>query len=135
VITGVCSYLDIVESITEDWPFMTVGGAQDIPGLPDGGGLIHGWTEVQINGTELSLVQHAYNLDGTYRGIIDTIHFVQSDFNMDTVVDLYDFAVLADVWLDSGQYLKKDIANRVNKIIDMEDLATFTFYWLFQGQF
>ncbi len=135
VITGVCSYLDIVESITEDWPHMTVGGAQDIPGLPEGGGLIHGWTEVRIDGTELNLLQHGYNLDGTYHGVIDTISFAQSDFTMDTVVDIADLSELADVWLNSGQNSSRDIADRKNKIINMKDLSEFALYWQFQGQF
>lgn len=135
VITGVCSYLDIVEPITENWPFMTVGGAQNIPGLPDGGGLIHGWTEVQINGTELNLNMHAYNLNGTYRGVIDTIHFALSDFTMDGRVDIADLAELAEVWLNSGQRLSRDIADRKNKIIDMNDLAELSLYWQFQGQY
>jgi predicted phosphodiesterase len=75
VITGVNSYLDINESITEDWPFMTVGGAQNIPGVPEGGGLIHGWNEVEIDGTELILKMHAYNLNGSSAGVIDTVNF------------------------------------------------------------
>jgi hypothetical protein len=135
VISGVCSYLDIAESITENWPFMTVGGAQDIPGLPNGGGLMHGWTEIAIDGTELNLVQHGYNLNGTYFGVIDTINFAMADFNMDKNVDALDLAKLAEVWLDAGQYSDRDIADRSNKTINMKDLAEFALYWQYQGQF
>ena len=135
VITGVCSYLDIAESITEDWPFMTVGGAQDIAGLPDGGGLMHGWTEVQINGTELNLKMHGYNLDGTYFGVIDTVHFAQSDFTMDGTVNLADLVELSDVWLQSGESSSRDLADRRQKIINLNDLAEFAHYWQFQGSF
>ncbi len=135
VITGVCSYLDIIEPITEDWPFMTVGGAQDIPGVPDGGGLMHGWTEVQIDGTELDLKMHGYNLDGTYFGVIDRVHFAQSDFTMDGLVNLADLVELSDVWLQSGPSSSRDLADRQQKIINMKDLAEFAHYWHFQGSF
>jgi len=137
VITGCCCYLDIIEdrTTTTDWPFMTVGGKQDIPDVNDGGGEIHGWTEVQIDGTELNLIQHAYNLDGSSFGIIDTIHFALSDFNMDKNVDAVDLAELANEWLVSGQSSKYDLVDRSNKIINMKDMAEFANYWMFEGQF
>jgi hypothetical protein len=135
VITGCASYLDVPEPITENWPFMTVGGAQNIPGLPYGGGLIHGWTEIDIDGTELNLVQHGYNLNGTYYGVIDTINFTLSDFNMDKNVDAIDLAKLAEVWLDAGQYSSRDVADRSEKTINMKDLAEFALYWQYHGQF
>ncbi len=135
VITGVCSYLDIAETITIDWPHMTVGGAQNVPGLPEGGGLIHGWTEVEIDGTELHLNMHGYNLNGTSYGIVDSIHFALSDFTMDKTVDMADFAKLADNWLKAGQNSKYDLVDRSHKIINMEDLAEFALYWLYHGKF
>lgn len=135
VISGVCSYLDIAESITENWPFMTVGGAQSIPGLPNGGGLMHGWAEIDIDGTELNLNQHGYNLDGTYFGVIDTINFALSDFNMDNDVNALDLAELADVWLDAGQYSKYDIVDRSGKAVNMKDFAELADYWFFAGEF
>lgn len=135
VITGCGSYLDVPEVITEDWPFMTVGGAQDIPSLPNGGGLINGWTEVQINGTELNLMMHGYNSDGTCHGVIDTVNYAQSDFTMDGKVDVADFSELASAWLNSEPNSIYDIAGRENEIIDFEDLAEFALYWRFQGQF
>lgn len=135
VISGVCCYLDIAESITEDWPFMTVGGAQNIPGLPEGGGLMHGWTEVEINGTELVFKQHGYNLDGSYYGIIDYLHFTLADFNMDKNVDAADLAELANKWLAEDEYSKYDLADRSEKNINMKDFAEFANYWLFTGQF
>jgi predicted phosphodiesterase len=135
VITGCCSYLDVVESVTEDWPFMTVGGAQDIPGLPWGGGLMHSWTEIDIDGTELNLVQHGYNLNGTYYGVMDTIHFALSDFNMDKNINALDLAKLAEVWLDAGQYSKYDLVDRSGKTVNMKDFAEFADYWFFAGEF
>ncbi|OHB53859.1 MAG: hypothetical protein A2Y10_00310 [Planctomycetes bacterium GWF2_41_51] len=135
VISGVCSYLDIAESISEDWPFMTVGGAQNIPGLPEGGGLMHGWTEVGIDGTELNFKMHGYNLNGTYFGVLDTINFSLSDFNMDTNVNVLDLLEMADEWLFSGQSSKYDLFDRADKIINMKDLAQFANSWMFQGQF
>jgi Icc-related predicted phosphoesterase len=139
VITGCMNYLDIIEPITIDWSFMTVGGAQNIPGVTDGGGEIHGWTEVQINGTELHLIQHAYNLDGSSFGVIDTIDFVQADFNRDKTVDFEDLAILFDSWLstpqDAGWNPACDMADRAQKIINFKDMAEFAKYWRFNGQF
>jgi predicted phosphodiesterase len=135
VISGVCSYLDILESITEDWPFMTVGGAQNIPGVVEGGGLMHGWTEVEIEGTELTFKQHGYNLNGSYFGIIDDLHFTLADFNMDKSVDAVDLAELANEWLAEGNYSKYDLADRSDKIINMKDFAQFADFWMFESEF
>jgi predicted phosphodiesterase len=135
VISGVCSYLDINESITEDWSFMTVGGAQNITGLPEGGGLMHGWAEIEVDGTELALKQHGYNLDGSYYGVIDSIHLALSDFNMDKNVDALDLADLANEWLTEGDYSKYDLADRSEKIINMKDFARFADYWMFEAEF
>jgi len=135
VITGVCSYLDIVEPITENWPFMTVGGAQNIPGVIEGGGLMHGWTEVEIEGTELTFKQHGYNLNGSYFGIIDDLHFTLADFNMDKSVDAVDLADLANEWLAEGNYSKYDLADRSDKIINMKDFAQFADFWMFESEF
>jgi predicted phosphodiesterase len=135
VISGCCSYLDINEHYLKDWPFMTVGGYQNIPGLPEGGGLIHGWTEVQIDGTELNLIQHAYELNGTPHADIDNIHFALSDFNTDKNVDTLDLSSLAENWLTEGQYSKYDLVDRSEKKIDMKDFAAFADYWFFNGQF
>ncbi|MEN6387137.1 MAG: metallophosphoesterase family protein, partial [Phycisphaerales bacterium] len=135
VITGVCSYLDIAESITEDWPFMTVGGAQNIPGIPETGGLIHGWTEVAIDGTQMVFKQHAYNLTGTYFGVIDNITFALSDFNTDKYINSLDLHSLADSWLTEGQYSKFDLIDRNEKSINMKDFAEFAAYWFFDEEF
>jgi Icc-related predicted phosphoesterase len=148
VITGCMNYLDIIEdrTTTTDWPFMTVGGKHDILGVTDGGGEVHGWTEVQINGAELHLIQHAYNLDGTPlegtsfgAGVIDTIDFVQADFNGDKTVDFEDLAILADAWLSTPQDAAWNpacnLADRAQNIIDFKDFAVFAQYWHFNGQF
>jgi predicted phosphodiesterase len=139
VVNGCMNYLDIVEPIAKDWSFMTVGGAQNIPGLPDGGGLIHGWTEVEIDGTKLNLIQHAYNLDGSSFGVIDTINFVQADFNGDKTVDFEDLAIFSDAWLstpqDSAWNPVCDLADKAQKVIDFKDMAVFAQYWHFNGQF
>jgi hypothetical protein len=148
VITGCMNYLDIKEDIVKDWSFMTVGGDQNIPGVPpeDGGGEVHGWTEVQINGAELHLIQHAYNLDGTSlegtsfgAGVIDTIDVVQADFNLDKTVDFEDLAIFFDSWLstpqDAGWNAACNMADKAQKTIDFRDMAVFAQYWRFNGQF
>jgi hypothetical protein len=139
VINGCMNYLDIVESIAKNWSFMTVGGAQNIPGVSDGGGLIHGWTEVEIDGAKLNLIMHAYNLDGSSFGVIDTISFVQADFNGDKTVDYEDLIIFADAWLSTPQDAAWnpacDLADKEQKMIDFKDLAVFAKYWGFNGQF
>jgi hypothetical protein len=107
--------------------------------VSDGGGLIHGWTEVEINGIELNLTQHAYNLNGSYFGVIDTIDFVQADFNGDKIVDFEDLSVFADAWLSTPQDTAWNpacnLAEKAQKIIDFKDFAVFAQYWHFNGQF
>jgi hypothetical protein len=139
VVNGCMNYLDIVESIAHNWSFMTVGGAQNIPGLPDGGGLIHGWTEVEIDGARLNLKQHAYNLNGSYFGVVDTINIAQADFNGDKTVDFEDLILFAGSWLstpqDSAWNPACNLADKEQKSIDFKDMAVFAQYWHFNSQF
>ncbi|MEN6386037.1 MAG: metallophosphoesterase, partial [Phycisphaerales bacterium] len=133
LITGCGSYLDTVESLTANWPHMTVGGYQNIGSIS--GGLIYGWTEVQIDGTELYIKQHAYNSDGSLYTvpIVDTIRFALSDFNSDTNVDAIDLLEFVDEWLVQRQPSKCDL-DRDGKA-NMNDFAIFADYWFFKGQF
>jgi len=85
------------------------------------------------------LKQHAYNLDGSYFGVIDTIDTVQADFNGDKTVDFEDLAVLASAWLSTPQdgawNAACDLADKAQKIIDFKDMAVFAEYWHFNSQF
>jgi predicted phosphodiesterase len=133
VITGCGSYLDTGESLTTNWPHMTVGGYQNIGSIS--GGLINGWTEVQIDGTELYIKQHAYNSDGSLYSIpiVDTIRFALSDFNLDKNVDAIDLLEFADEWLVQRQPSKCDLDR--DGTVNMNDFAIFADYWFFKGQF
>lgn len=132
IITGCGSYLDTVEPIVKDWPHMTVGGAHNINSFV--GGCVNGYAIVDINDTELTLSQHAYNANGTYYGVIDTVRIVQADFTRDGVVDIRDFAVLAAAWQttpqDAGWNPDCDLADQASQRIDGSDLTAFLSYWL-----
>jgi hypothetical protein len=58
---------------------------------------------------------------------------VQADFTGDGAVDMNDFAVLARAWQttpqDAGWDPACDLADRANRIIDMNDLAEFVQVW------
>lgn len=76
-ITGGGSWLDIPELVVMDWPHMTVGGAQSIPGVPradldHGGGLINEYVRVAIQGNHLTASMIGFAPDGTPLGIFDT---------------------------------------------------------------
>lgn len=75
-ITGGGSWLDFVETQVRDWPHMTVGGCQTIPGVtrprPDaGGGLINEYVRVDVRGDRFTASMVAFNPDGTELGILD----------------------------------------------------------------
>jgi hypothetical protein len=138
IITGTGSYLDSGETVVQDWPHMTVGGAQTIsPSFP--GGCINGYTKITIDGIRLTLEMNAFNANGTPFGVIDTIDIVQADFNRDKTVDFEDLAVLASAWLstpqDAAWNAACDMADKVQKTIDFKDMAVFAQYWNFNGQF
>lgn len=87
VVTGGGSYLDHGEPLTTDWPHMTVGGYHDVPGMyarqssngvlgppqPIRGGLFHHYLELTVRDRHLRLDNHAFNADGSYIGILDTM--------------------------------------------------------------
>jgi len=131
IITGCGSYLDTAEAVVKDWPHMTVGGAHTIDSFI--GGCVNGYSVVNVQGTELTLSQHAYNANGTYYGVIDTVHVLQADFTQDGSVDMDDFAVLARAWQttpeDADWNPACDLAERENRVIDLSDLAVFVQYW------
>jgi hypothetical protein len=86
VITGGGSWLDLPEVIVHDWPHMTVGGAQNVPGFwaqessygvlgppqPIVGGLANHYTLVTVRGNYLKLEMRGFNADGSYIGVLDT---------------------------------------------------------------
>jgi len=87
VISGGGSWLDFAEPIVKDWPHMTVGGAQNVPGswakessqgvlgapLPISGGLFNEYVLASVRGTTLSLQCRAFNADGSYIGALDAV--------------------------------------------------------------
>jgi hypothetical protein len=132
VMTGCGSYLDTAELIVRNWAHMTVGGVDNIG--PFTGGCVNGYTDVTIDGTKLTLTQHAYYANGTYYGLIDTVRIRQADFTGDGAVDLEDFALLAGAWgttpQDTGWNPDCDLADRAGAVIDLGDLEVFVQYWL-----
>lgn len=87
VISGGGSWLDFAEPIVKDWPHMTVGGAQNVPGMwakessrgvlgkpqPISGGLFNEYVLASVRGTALSLECRAFNADGSYIGTLDAV--------------------------------------------------------------
>jgi hypothetical protein len=103
VIAGTGSYLDFTEPLVADWSATTddglwLGGHHSVPGLyatqssngvlgtpqPISGGLFHGYSEITIRDRYLRLDQHAFNADGSYIGILDTIEIGGTDPGPDT---------------------------------------------------
>jgi hypothetical protein len=86
VVTGGGSYLDHPEPVVTDWPHMTVGGAQNVPGSwakqsssgvlgapePIVGGLFNQYCEITVRGDFLRLDCHGFNADGSYIGVLDS---------------------------------------------------------------
>ncbi len=87
VISGGGSWLDFAEPIVKDWPHMTVGGAQNVPGAwakessrgvlgtprPISGGLFNEYVLASVRGTTLALQCRAFNADGSYIGALDAV--------------------------------------------------------------
>jgi len=87
VVTGGGSWLDFPEVVVRDWPHMTVGGAQNVPGSwaressygvlgppqPIVGGLANHYTLVTIRGNYLKLEMRGFNADGSYIGVLDSL--------------------------------------------------------------
>ncbi len=69
-ITGGGSWLDIDEPVVKDWPHMTVGGAQDIPGYEHG--LVNEYVRVAVGEDSWKAETIAFKPDGTEIGVIDT---------------------------------------------------------------
>jgi len=98
VISGGGSYLDIGEPLVANWNSKAdkngwLGGHIAIPGdyamqsakgvlgaaRPIEGGLFHGYSEITVRGSKLRLDQHAFNADGSYIGILDSIELDKSE--------------------------------------------------------
>ncbi|GMV95401.1 MAG: hypothetical protein AMXMBFR82_51790 [Candidatus Hydrogenedentota bacterium] len=69
-ITGGASWLDHGEPVVKDWPHMTVGGAQDIPGFKNG--LVNEYVRVSVGEDSWKAEAIGFTADGTEIGVIDT---------------------------------------------------------------
>jgi hypothetical protein len=69
-ITGGGSWLDHGEPVVKDWPHMTVGGAQDIPGFKNG--LVNEYVRVSVGEDSWKAETIGFKPDGTEIGVIDT---------------------------------------------------------------
>ncbi|MCW5550529.1 MAG: metallophosphoesterase [Verrucomicrobiae bacterium] len=97
IVAGGGSYLDIGEVLVQDWPHVTLGGYDNVPGSyamqnafgvlgtpqPIEGGLFHGYAHVSIRERYLRLDMRGFNADGSYIGILDTLE-IGSDPGPDT---------------------------------------------------
>lgn len=86
LITGGGSWLDHPEPVVRDWPHMTIGGAQNVPGQwaqessrgvlgaprPIVGGLFNQYVMATARGQHLRLEAHGFNADGSYIGVLDS---------------------------------------------------------------
>jgi len=84
VISGGGSWLE-TDGVVADWPHMTVGGAQNVPGSwakesswgvlgtpqPISGGLFNEYVFASVHGSTLSVECRAFNADGSYIGVLD----------------------------------------------------------------
>lgn len=97
VISGGGSYLDFKEVPVANWSHKTdegkwLGGHHNVPGRyarqqkngklgrpePIQGGLFHGYSLITIKDRSMRLDQHAFNADGSYIGILDSIEWTSS---------------------------------------------------------
>jgi hypothetical protein len=69
-ITGGGSWLDHGEPVAKDWPHMTVGGAQDIPGFTNG--LVNEYVRVSVGEDSWKAETIGFKPDGTEIGVIDS---------------------------------------------------------------
>jgi hypothetical protein len=69
-ITGGGSWLDHGEPVVKDWPHVTVGGAQDIPGFKNG--LVNEYVRVTVDEDSWKAEAIGFNPNGTEIGVIDT---------------------------------------------------------------
>lgn len=74
IISGGASWLDTGEALVYDWPFMTVGGYDTMPGTTIGG-CLHNYLECSVTGNQCTIAMHAFNADGSYREVVDTVTF------------------------------------------------------------
>lgn len=69
-ITGGGSWLDTGEPVVKDWPHMTVGGAQDLPGYKNG--LVNEYVRVRVEDDSWKAEMVAFSPDGKEIGVLDT---------------------------------------------------------------
>jgi hypothetical protein len=44
------------------------------------GGILHNYLEVSVSGNQCTVMMHAFNPDGSYRGVADTVTFSSNPF-------------------------------------------------------
>lgn len=126
VVSGAGSYLDHGEPLRDNLSSSTddglwLGGHVDVPGEyavqssfgvlgppePIEGGLFHGYSQITVRDRYLRLDQHAFNINGSYIGILDTIEIGGSDpgpdSNGDGMRDAWKIANGLDPFDDTGR--------------------------------
>jgi autotransporter-associated beta strand protein len=87
VVTGGGSWLFTMYGLVYDWPHMTVGGYQNVPGFyatesapgvlgtpqPIVSGLFNEYLYMTVSGATLKLECRAFNADGSYIGVLDQV--------------------------------------------------------------
>lgn len=68
-VTGGGSWLDWAEPIVYDWPHITVGGNQDLPGQT--GGLVNEYVRLEVGLNSWKATMHAFDPCGNYIGVLD----------------------------------------------------------------
>ncbi len=104
-VTGGGSWLDYPEPLTTDWPHMTVGGYTNTWGAYGiSGGLLHEYVRIDVDEFGFSANMIGFHPDGSVRpGVTDVFGKVEplADIVTNGKVDLYDFTLMADRWMDN----------------------------------
>jgi hypothetical protein len=70
-ITGGGSWLDFGEPLIKDWPHITVGGHDPLPGYEHG--LVNEYMTIEVTETGWKARMHAFSPSGEYKGVLDTV--------------------------------------------------------------
>ncbi len=78
VTTGGGSWLDTAEPLVYDWPHITVGGFSNEPSAINHG-LVNQYMKVEVVGRTCTVKMMAFNLDGSFRGVLDTFQITKPE--------------------------------------------------------